>query len=105
MPDAVKSDRGGEWGGTSREVARRAIYEALELPLAESEPLERWRTLQIDRAILLFLNGSYHDALTLALRARSAAADIPVAELGQTIHETIEQLRARVKALRDFYAA
>jgi len=89
--------------GDARAVAERAIREALDADASEAEPLARWRAHQIDQAIVLYLNGTYHEALTRALRARLPASDIPVAELSLTIHESVSQLRARLKALRDFY--
>jgi hypothetical protein len=91
--------------GAPRAIAERAIREALDADVVEVEPLARWRAHQIDQAIVLYLNGTYHEALTQALRARLPASEIPVAELSLTIHESVSQLRARLKALRDFFGS
>lgn len=64
----------------------------------------RWRALQIDRAIVEYLNGRHHEALALADKARQAASEIPPAELGLAIRVSLDQIRRRLEALREFYS-
>lgn len=86
-----------------RQAARKAIYRALADELDEPEPLQRWRGLQIDKAIVEYLKGEYGPAIALAERARSSPDDIPVEELGIADRQSVDELCARMMALREFF--
>jgi hypothetical protein len=94
-PDQPPSD--------ARRSAIAKIRKAIEAVYDEPEVLQRWRALQIDRAIHDFIRFRYGNAIAEAERSLLPAHEIPASELNDLHGMSLDQLRARIAAARDLF--
>ena len=100
MAQRQKSDRSDRTTSDRRIAALAALRAALEAPLDEAPPLVEWRLRQIETAVTFLNSGLYKLSFDQAKRAQLAAVEIPPSELHIMADPRVEELRARLRAIR-----